>query len=154
MFQNPFSFDGRIRRSEYGVSIIIFAILSAIIITIISESDGKAGIVAIAYIPLLIFRWAQGAKRCHDLGNSGWWQLIPLYSLWLIFQDGQPGNNQYGPNPKNVISVNTHNINGTNVGGGYQGGYAGGHNNPNSNYSSTGNSTNTSGEYKDGDIYK
>jgi len=34
------------------------------------------------------------------MGNSGWWQLIPFYAIIMIFQDGQPGTNQYGENPK------------------------------------------------------
>jgi len=49
---------------------------------------------------LLWFLWAQGAKRCHDLGKNGWWQIIPFYVLLLVFQDGQPGLNKYGFNPK------------------------------------------------------
>ena len=31
MFSNPFSFDGRIRRTEYGVSFIIYAFVAVII---------------------------------------------------------------------------------------------------------------------------
>ena len=41
-----------------------------------------------------------GAKRCHDRGNSGFFQFIPFYGLWMLFGDGEPGTNQYGPNPK------------------------------------------------------
>ena len=39
-------------------------------------------------IPLLWFIWAQGAKRCHDYGESGWLQLIPLYPIYMLFKKG------------------------------------------------------------------
>lgn len=160
MFKNPFSFDGRIRRAEYGLTLIINAVVSQIIIGIVEASNGDAAFLMLGYIPLLWFGWAQGAKRCHDVGNSGWWQLIPFYPLWLLFEDGQPGQNQYGDNPKEikVIGGQTNQGGQANQGGqnastgtGYQGGYSGGHNNP-SNYSSSQNQSNTS-EYKDGDLY-
>jgi uncharacterized membrane protein YhaH (DUF805 family) len=156
MFKNPFSFEGRIRRTEYGVSFIIYAVI-AVIINAIMASSRDAGIFGLAYIPMLWFLWAQGAKRCHDVGNSGWWQLIPFYALWLLFQDGQAGSNQYGDNPKgignNQQSFQNNQSQNYNPQNGYQGGYSGGHNNPNTNYSSTQNSTNTDG-YNNGDLYK
>jgi uncharacterized membrane protein YhaH (DUF805 family) len=102
MFKNPFSFDGRIRRTEYGLTIIIYVIVAVIINAIIVGGTDNE-ILGIAYIPMLWFLWAQGAKRCHDLGNNGWWQIIPFYGLWLLFQDGQYGLNQYGDNPKGII---------------------------------------------------
>jgi hypothetical protein len=100
MFERPFSFEGRIRRTEYGISMIIYFFLIAILNSIVEESE--ALIFLLAYIPLVWFLWAQNAKRCHDLGNSGWWQLVPFYSLWLLFQDGQPYTNSYGLNPKGL----------------------------------------------------
>lgn len=96
MFRNLFSFDGRIRRLEYGLSFIIwyFYLTFCVLIT------KGTGIYFILLIPGLWFLWSQGAKRCHDLDNNGWWQIIPLYGFWLIFQEGKDGDNQYGPNPK------------------------------------------------------
>jgi uncharacterized membrane protein YhaH (DUF805 family) len=156
MFKEPFSFDGRIRRTEYGISLIIYAIAYAIIAGIGASAgrDGGAGIVFIFLIPMLWFLWAQGAKRCHDVGNSGWWQLIPFYVFWLLFQEGEAGQNQYGENPKGIQGSNQQNFTQTqNTQSGYQGGYSGGHNNQTTNYSSTQNPSNTDG-YKDGDLYK
>lgn len=102
MFTNTFSFDGRIRRTEYGISVLLYAFFATIINRIIEASNGDAFFLLVLLIPALWFLWAQGAKRCHDLGNSGWWQLIPFYGFWLLFQDGQNGKNEYGENPKGI----------------------------------------------------
>lgn len=101
MFKNPFSFKGRIRRMEYGLSMIIYVFLLAIVNSIF-QSRGDAMFLLIAYIPLLWFALAQGAKRCHDRGNSGFFQVIPFYGLWMLFADGNIGANEYGYNPKGL----------------------------------------------------
>ncbi|MFC6996609.1 DUF805 domain-containing protein [Rufibacter roseus] len=100
MFKNPFSFNGRIRRTEYGVSFIIYAVLY-MLISWVGSTEGLE-LIFIASFPLVWFFWAQGAKRCHDRGNSGWYQLIPFYFFWLLFADGEFGPNEYGDNPKGL----------------------------------------------------
>src|SRR5690554_4260341 len=105
MFTNPFSFEGRIRRTEYGLSMIIFAVARVIVtffaIGIAGSDLSSANIIGlILSIPLLIFLLAQGAKRCHDVGKNGWWQIIPFYPLYLIFAEGNKGSNKYGDDPK------------------------------------------------------
>ena len=102
MFKNPFSFEGRIRRLEYGLSTIIYSILSVVLSFISESNESFAWIVLLIYIPLIWFNVAQGAKRCHDRGNSGWYQIIPFYGLWMLFGDGEHGENQYGENPKGI----------------------------------------------------
>jgi uncharacterized membrane protein YhaH (DUF805 family) len=97
MFTIPFSFYGRIRRTEYGLSFIIYivaCIAMAFIQTVVPYF-------VVLYIPIVWFLWAQGAKRCHDRGNSGWFQIIPFYVLWLLFAEGDKGNNGFGDDPKN-----------------------------------------------------
>ena len=99
MFQAPFSFSGRIRRLEYGLSFILTYIAAFIAIAVGSAFDNGFIIVAL-YVPILWFYWAQGCKRCHDRGNSGVFQIIPFYIFWMIFADSEPDSNQYGSNPK------------------------------------------------------
>jgi uncharacterized membrane protein YhaH (DUF805 family) len=100
MFKSPFSFDGRIRRLEYGLTFIIYLVVYVTVLAISATGSGLGAISFILFLPLVWFVWAQGAKRCHDVGRSGWWQLIPFYFFVLIFEDGDPQKNEYGSNPK------------------------------------------------------
>ncbi|NDV78984.1 DUF805 domain-containing protein [Dysgonomonas sp. 511] len=105
MFQNPFSFRGRIRRLEYGISQIIAVVYIYFFAFVLLFSGYSLTLFLLLLIPAYWFIWAQGAKRCHDLENSGWYQLIPFYRLWLLFADGDYGENYYGPNPKGLGNV-------------------------------------------------
>jgi uncharacterized membrane protein YhaH (DUF805 family) len=103
MFKNPFSFKGRIRRTEYGISFIIYVVVAGFL-NVLLETGDEFAFLGLAYIPLMWFIWAQGAKRCHDRGNNGWYQIIAFYGLWMLFADGEPGVNEYGPNPKEIVN--------------------------------------------------
>lgn len=101
MFSHPFSFSGRIRRLEYGLSYIIYYLWSGIISAAVERGSEAVSIIClISFIPAIWFILAQGCKRCHDRENSGWYQIIPFYFLWMLFADGDVGENDYGPNPK------------------------------------------------------
>jgi uncharacterized membrane protein YhaH (DUF805 family) len=106
MFQNSFSFDGRIRRLEYALSCLIYAgaefFVTIIVLNGLTEQPITSFMAICAYIPAIWFMLAQGAKRCHDRGNSGIWQIIPFYGLWMLFADGDLGRNEYGANPKGL----------------------------------------------------
>lgn len=102
-------FDGRARRREYWMFVLfmaIFAIVAGII-------DGILGTVCVFvglyYLAMFLPMIAVSVRRMHDIGKSGWWLFITFVpvigSLWYLFltiQDGQPGSNQYGENPKGV----------------------------------------------------
>ena len=112
MFKSIFSFEGRIRRKEYCLSFLIYNCIAVLLWALTlnmashySTNQDSTLLVLILFIPCLIFIWAQGAKRCHDLGKSGWYQFIPFYFICLLFADGQWGMNQYGPNPKGVGNI-------------------------------------------------
>ena len=110
MFSNPFSFSGRIRRLEYGLTYIIYMVWYIIFnigiqISVNSGNNTMSILLLGTLIPVAWFMWAQGAKRCHDRDNSGWYQLIPFYGLWMLFGDGDDYENSYGPDPKGRDSL-------------------------------------------------
>ena len=99
-------FGGRARRKEYWY-FQLFYILIFIVIVIIDDVISGDGLLLIPYcLAMLIPQLAVCVRRLHDSGKSGWWILIsfvPLVSIVLLVfmvQDSQPGENQYGPNPK------------------------------------------------------
>lgn len=109
MFAHPFSYKGRIRRLEYALSYVIYYILFNAWLYVVLEMgksglmvDNKLILVLMCIIAGFLFRFilAQGAKRCHDRDNNGWWQFIPFYFLWMLFGDGDEYENDYGKDPK------------------------------------------------------
>jgi uncharacterized membrane protein YhaH (DUF805 family) len=127
-------FEGRARRQEFWMFALANAIIG-VIFTILMTITGTAvltdaitdamnsgepmdpmalfggfGIMGTIYniicLALAIPSFAVGARRMHDIGKSGWWQLIAYVPCvgWIIFlvfacKDSEP-DNQYGPNPK------------------------------------------------------
>jgi uncharacterized membrane protein YhaH (DUF805 family) len=106
MFQSPFSFKGRIRRTEYSLSWLIFLIYFFSMGLIVDKDleDGFLWVFVliwlILFIPMIWFVYAQGAKRCHDKGMSGWRQVYVFSLIWLFFAKGDEGVNIYGAPPK------------------------------------------------------
>lgn len=90
MFKHSFSFEGRIGRTEYAISLLVFIVSYSFFALIGAEiSNAFANLlILIGLVGSLWFLLAQGAKRSHDIGNSGWWQIVPFYTLWLLFQKG------------------------------------------------------------------
>jgi uncharacterized membrane protein YhaH (DUF805 family) len=122
-------FNGRARRSEFWMfALVIFFInvVLNVLVSIIGEpvdmtavmSGDIAGLMAasgmgvvdiisnLVSLALLIPSLAVGARRMHDIGKSGWWQVINIVVCigWIIFivftcSDSAP-DNEYGSNPK------------------------------------------------------
>lgn len=100
VFSKYATFEGRARRSEYWY----WALFCFIIGLLIGWIPVIGWLVSLA---LLVPGIAVAVRRLHDMGKSGWFYLlilIPLIgSIILIVmfcQDSQPGENEWGANPK------------------------------------------------------
>ncbi|MFZ2237722.1 MAG: DUF805 domain-containing protein [Dokdonella sp.] len=111
------TFSGRSRRSEYWFFVLFYLIIYVVLAIIdgvagTMSSESRFGLLSGLFaLAMLIPSLAVGARRLHDTGRSGWWQLIGLIPLigfivLIVFyvQDSHPGSNQYGANPKEVAA--------------------------------------------------
>tara|TARA_B110000881_G_scaffold58076_1_gene49726 strand:+ start:156 stop:335 length:180 start_codon:yes stop_codon:yes gene_type:complete len=51
-------------------------------------------------LAIIIPSIAVGVRRMHDVGKSGWFILIPVYSFILAVSKGDEVENEYGQDPK------------------------------------------------------
>jgi len=104
-----FGFTGRISRSSFVKTFVVYILIILVLVGIkyISLEDPTSDLsITIGYafrIARIFVYWffiAQCVKRCHDIGKSGWWMLIPLYFIWLLFAKGDEYENEYGEIPQ------------------------------------------------------
>ncbi|HTH82996.1 MAG TPA: DUF805 domain-containing protein [Mucilaginibacter sp.] len=92
-------FSGRARRSEYWY-FVLFNLIIYIVLAVIGAALKFTILPTIYNLAVVIPSIAVGVRRMHDVGKSGWFILIPIYNLILACTDGQPGENEYGLDPK------------------------------------------------------
>ena len=126
-------FSGRSRRMEFWMFTLISTIIYFIFAVIDSiaklqlvvyefvpiPTDPAAGtdaiqtppiefgiLASIYWLAVLIPSISVTARRLHDIGRSGWWQLLNLICCvgWIVVfvfevMPGTQGDNQYGPDP-------------------------------------------------------
>lgn len=101
------TFEGRATRTQYWMYILFYTIFS-IVLNIVDYVLGTFFLVTIFGLGLLIPSISICARRLHDTGRSGWWQLIlfiPLLGVivLLIFMVlDSDEENEYGPDPKAI----------------------------------------------------
>lgn len=106
-------FGGRSQRKEYWF-FVLFSILISMLLVMIDSATGtlrsprEFGLLSGIYsLVVLVPSLAVSVRRLHDTNRTAWWLLlgiVPLIGslvlLVLFVSDGNPGVNEYGPNPK------------------------------------------------------
>ncbi len=110
-------FRGRSRRKEYWYFALFYAVITIALLVVdiaIGTFNSTAGLglfSGVFNLAMLIPSIAVSVRRLHDIDRTGWWVLISLVPIigvivLLVFavQDGTPGDNRYGPNPKTAVA--------------------------------------------------
>jgi len=103
-------FTGRGHRTEFWMftlwSLVVSVALAVVDIAVGTDGEYVGLFSGIYTLLVLLPTLAVGARRLHDIGRTGWWQLlafIPLVGIIiLIIWWAQPGvapANEHGPNP-------------------------------------------------------
>ena len=106
------NFSDRSRRKEFWSFVLFRYIINVAIALhkriyveefISTEEEFRYTIILFfIFIAFLLPSIAVSIRRMHDVGKSGWYMLIPIYNIILCFTDSEPGENEYGPNPKGI----------------------------------------------------
>lgn len=93
-------FSGRARRREYWFFQLIWLLVCVF-------AGWLPFLGQILTLALVVPDIAVTTRRLHDVGKSGWWQLlslVPVVGVIVVFvwtiKDGDPQTNRFGPNPK------------------------------------------------------
>ena len=105
---NYTNFEGRARRNEYWMFTLVAVIIN--IGTFVLDSKFFPGVNLLSNLfslAILLPGVAVGARRLHDIGKSGWWQLLWLVPIlgWvalliMLTTDSGIGQNDYGTSEK------------------------------------------------------
>ncbi|MCA1057596.1 DUF805 domain-containing protein [Rossellomorea aquimaris] len=108
VLKNYIGFSGRARRKEYWMFILIASLITLAlgIIEMVLGIEEEL-LLSLFSFAIALPTLAVTARRLHDTGRSGWWQLlmfVPLVGgiVLIIFTclDSNPERNKYGENPK------------------------------------------------------
>ncbi|WP_237066774.1 DUF805 domain-containing protein [Microbulbifer guangxiensis] len=98
-------FTGRARRKEYWMFVLVYFVLY-IGFSIVDAIFGTLLFTSLYALALLIPNISITARRLHDIGKSGWWQLLALIPviggivlIVFLVMDSEE-ENQWGVSPK------------------------------------------------------
>lgn len=105
-------FSGRARRKEFWMFTLVVGVINAVL-SVLGQMSTLFSIVGVLFaLAVLVPALAVAVRRLHDTGRSGLWLLLNLIPFigWIVViyfcvLDSEPGQNRFGPNPKNVIEA-------------------------------------------------
>ncbi|QMI03841.1 DUF805 domain-containing protein [Citrobacter sp. RHB25-C09] len=108
VLKNYAVFNGRARRKEYWMFVLINMIVSIVLNVIQGVIGLEIPWISIIYmLGVLLPSIGVAIRRLHDTDRSGWWLLISfipvvgtIVLIVFLCQNGTAGNNRFGADPK------------------------------------------------------
>ena len=97
------NFSGRATRQQYWMYVLIYVAIS-LVLGVIDSLIGLALLGLIFSLVLLVPGISIATRRLHDIGRSGWWQLLWIIPVigWIVllvfFVTDSADDNTYGAN--------------------------------------------------------
>ncbi|MBO1583244.1 DUF805 domain-containing protein [Bacillus sp. XF8] len=105
--KNYVGFKGRAQRKEYWVFTLVDLIIFWVLVFLgAALGDTFPVLGGLYFLATILPTLAVRARRLHDIGKTGWWQLlafIPICNIVLFvfyILESQEEDNKYGPKPK------------------------------------------------------
>ena len=124
-YRRYFDFTGRSRRKEFWSFALFVWLVHIALLVVFGRPASHTTATSFQYVYIippgtpgswvdnlfslvcLVPSLSVGARRLHDTGRSGWWQLLWLVLVvgWIVLVvlyclDGTPGGNRFGADPK------------------------------------------------------
>jgi uncharacterized membrane protein YhaH (DUF805 family) len=104
-FEKYVDFSGRAARPEFWwfalVSLVVFVLVQAVLGSILGT---------LVILGFMLPSVAVGSRRLHDIGKSGWFQLlwfVPVLGwavmIYFLVQPSVAGSNEYGSEPSSAM---------------------------------------------------
>lgn len=98
-------FSGRASRKQYWMFVLVYVCIS-VVLSIVDAILNMSLLTTVFALGSLIPVIALNARRLHDSGKSGWWQLVALIPgigtiiMAILACLDSDGDNEYGISPK------------------------------------------------------
>lgn len=90
-----FDFKGRTKLADFWKFVLVTFVIN-VVLSIIDSIIGIKILSSLFSLAILCPMLGIGARRMHDIGKSGWFQIIPLFNLYLWAQPSQNEANKWG----------------------------------------------------------
>lgn len=111
MLRNYARFSGRTERTEYWVAMLMHILAALILFMLysISRLSAFSYLLSLYQMLMIVPLYSLNTRRLHDIGKSGWWQLIGASGIGAVFllvwlaRRGETDENLYGADPLPVL---------------------------------------------------